>query len=294
MIDVPAMCRCRVDSGDSVSRALQSIACLEPRLLDFDDLGVDACLIAQHFLQPFAARVRVELRAGKLRLDRRAALRQRLETRFELFDLLAQRLLALPALRLAAFAILARLRTIGLLDELDDGLLPGTPFAEPDAVLIEVTVVFLHAPIGDHQPAIGNAAQEKSVVGHDDHRTSEVLQRDGQSVPHLEIQVIGRLVEQQHVRPLKDEQREYQARFFPARELLDGAERRVARKAEAAYEAAQVSFSGTRIEPLKVLQRSRRAVEIYGGSRNANLKGVSTWAGAMSSMRSSAFIRLCA
>jgi hypothetical protein len=46
------------------------------------------------------------------------------------------------------------------------------------------------------------------VVRDDHQRTLELQQRLGQRFAHLDVEVIGRLVEQQQVRPLIDDQRE--------------------------------------------------------------------------------------
>src|SRR5688572_31723937 len=103
--------------GSGRRRLLQYFARVEPRLLRFGDLALDARLVAQQLLQLVPARSGVQIAAGELRVDLRAALRQRLQTPFELLDLLPQRLLALPLFRFGALAVLASLRAIHPVDD---------------------------------------------------------------------------------------------------------------------------------------------------------------------------------
>ncbi len=65
----------------------------------------------------------------------------------------------------------------------------------------------------------------------------------GQLVPRLQIQVIGRLVEQEQVRLLPDDQRKREPRLFAAGEGRDLRRRHFAGKIEAAEEVAQFLFA---------------------------------------------------
>lgn len=84
-----------------------------------------------------------------------------------------------------------------------------------------------------------------SIVGDHDHRPFESLQCQAQGVAHLEVQVVGRLIQQQQIGPLQDQHRQYQTSLFPSGKrgylsvgLLSG-------KAEAAQEISELLLPGT-------------------------------------------------
>jgi hypothetical protein len=62
-----------------------------------------------------------------------------------------------------------------------------------------------------------------AVVRDEDHAAFVVLQREGQRFAHFEVEVVGRLVEQQQVGLGADQQGQRQARFLAAGEGFDGA-----------------------------------------------------------------------
>ena len=72
------------------------------------------------------------------------------------------------------------------------------------------------------------------------HGPFEALQRHGEGVAHLQIQVVGRFIEQQEVGLLPGDQRQHQSRFFAAGEGGHLVERLVTVKTEAAQIVAQL------------------------------------------------------
>jgi hypothetical protein len=62
-----------------------------------------------------------------------------------------------------------------------------------------------------------------AVVRDEDHAAFVVLQRESQRFAHFEVEVVGRLVEQQQVGLGADQQGQRQARFLAAGEGFDGA-----------------------------------------------------------------------
>jgi hypothetical protein len=68
----------------------------------------------------------------------------------------------------------------------------------------QVVVVGLHAPIGDVQEAVRGAAQQVPIVAHQ-HRAGEFEQRQFQGAAHLQVEVVGRFVQHQHVGALPDQ-----------------------------------------------------------------------------------------
>jgi len=74
-------------------------------------------------------------------------------------------------------------------------LLAGTIVDQPASVVLKVTFELHDPAFCNQQEFIGRAFQQVPVVGHDEHGPLEVLQGQRQRQPHLEIEVVGRLVE---------------------------------------------------------------------------------------------------
>jgi hypothetical protein len=85
-----------------------------------------------------------------------------------------------------------------------------------------------------------------AVVRDDHHAALVFLQRQRQGVAHLEVEVVGRLVEQQQVGLLPDQQGQGEARLLAAGEIADLAQCHVAVEVEAAEVIADRSCSRVR------------------------------------------------
>ncbi len=92
-------------------------------------------------------------------------------------------------------------------------------------------------------------------MGDDDERAVVVLQRLGQRLAHLDVEVVGRLVEDQQVRPLPHQQRQREPRLLAAGKAPDRRAHHVAAEIEAAEEVAQLLLARRRLEPRQVPQR---------------------------------------
>ena len=100
----------------------------------------------------------------------------------------------------------------------------------------------MHRAIGHQPELVADAAQQAPIVRHDDDGAGEILQRGDQRMAHLEVEMVGRLVEQQQVGPLGNQDRERQPRAFTAREVHHRLEHAVAAEAEAAEMIAAALF----------------------------------------------------
>ena len=76
-------------------------------------------------------------------------------------------------------------------------------------------------------------------MGHHDDGAVEVAQRLGQRFAHLQVQVVGRFVQQQHVGLLPGDQGQGQARALAAGEAVHGLEGAVAGEVPLAEEIAE-------------------------------------------------------
>src|SRR5690606_34689420 len=90
----------------------------------------------------------------------------------------------------------------------------------------------------------------------------EVLQRQRERVAHLQVEVVGRLVEQQQVGSLPDQDGQRKARLLATGERTAGRGRRrgrttgpVTAKIEAAEVVAQLLLTHRGVQPQHVLQR---------------------------------------
>ncbi len=94
-----------------------------------------------------------------------------------------------------------------------------------------------------------------AVVRHDDQCAFKINQRFGERLAHVEIQVVGRFIEQQQIWTLPDDQRQYQARFLAAGETLRLFRYFVALETEAAEIVAQLLLQFLRRQTRHMLQR---------------------------------------
>ncbi|TWG79689.1 hypothetical protein L602_000600000890 [Cupriavidus gilardii J11] len=88
-----------------------------------------------------------------------------------------------------------------------------------------------------------------------DQRALELGQRHGQRLSRVEVQVIGRFVQQQQVGLLPDDERQRQPGLLAAGEGRDRRGRHVAAEVEAAQEVAQFLLARVRRETRQLLQR---------------------------------------
>jgi len=89
------------------------------------------------------------------------------------------------------------------------------------------------AAIDQHQP-VGGQFDYVAIMADQDNRAGIGVERLHQCLARIDIEVVGRFVEDQQVRGIACDQRQCQARAFPAREFLHPRLRPRAGKAEAA------------------------------------------------------------
>lgn len=122
-------------------------------------------------------------------------------------------------------------------------------------VVVQIAVERLD-PATVHQiEVIGGGAQQVTVVGDHYHGTLEALQRHGQGVAHLQIQVVGRFIQQQEVWLLPGDEGQHQPRLFTAGEGGHLVQRLVTVEAEAAEVVAQLLLGLVRREAGQVIER---------------------------------------
>ena len=122
-------------------------------------------------------------------------------------------------------------------------------------VVVQIAVERLD-PATVHQiEVIRGGAQQVTVVGDHHHGTLEALQRHGQGVAHLQIQVVGRFIQQQEVRLLPGDEGQHQPRLLAAGEGGHLVQRLVTVEAEAAEVVAQLLLGLVRREAGQVIER---------------------------------------
>src|SRR5436309_12616790 len=85
------------------------------------------------------------------------------------------------------------------------------------------TTSFADLPVEDLEHAVGDALEEVAVVADRDHRAVEGLQRGLERLDGWDVEVVGRLVEDEAVRPREHQQQAAQARALAAAHPADGA-----------------------------------------------------------------------
>ena len=93
------------------------------------------------------------------------------------------------------------------------------------------------------------------VMRHYHQRTVKFLQGFCNRFTHLDIEVIGRFVEQQQIRFLPDDQSQRKPGFFATRKRRDAGVSLLTSEVKAAEEIAEFLLARAGIEPLHVLQR---------------------------------------
>src|SRR5207248_7137154 len=78
----------------------------------------------------------------------------------------------------------------------------------------------LHAPVAQLEDALYDGIEEVSVVADDQHRRAACLHIAFEPHSYHEVQVIGRFVEQEHVRPTEQQASKGDTHVPTARELL--------------------------------------------------------------------------
>ena len=126
---------------------------------------------------------------------------------------------------------------------------------EPVAVVVEVAVERRERAVGDQHQRVGRGAQQVAVVRDQHHRALVLLQCERHRLPHVEIEMVGRLVEEKQVRLLPYHEREREPGALAAGEPGDRRKRHVARKIEAAQEVAECLLARRAVEPPQVLER---------------------------------------
>ena len=112
---------------------------------------------------------------------------------------------------------------------------------------VVVAVHDLSRAVREHDQQIDDAVEEVAVVADDDRRALELLQRLFQRVAGPEVEVVGRLVEDQHVGAVDGELRERRPAPLAAGELLHRLLDDLAVQAEAAEQVAHLLLGVRRV-----------------------------------------------
>ena len=87
----------------------------------------------------------------------------------------------------------------------------------PVPVVVEVAVERRDTAVVHEPERVGGRGQQVTVVRDDDERAVEILQRLGQRLAHLDVEVVGRLVENQELRLRAHDHRQHEPRLLPSR-----------------------------------------------------------------------------
>src|SRR5690606_7319307 len=130
-------------------------------------------------------------------------------------------------------------------------------------VLLVRAVVIADPRTADLDDTGGELIDEPAVVRHEDQSTIVVPQSVDERLDRLEVEVVRRLVEHQHVRLLDLQPREHQPRGLTTRERAEGLLRRIAGEQHQAELTADVTavLAGAEV-PEPALRRRLDAIEL--------------------------------
>ena len=131
----------------------------------------------------------------------------------------------------------------------------GRTRAQPGGVFVQVAGERFDHAIGHAPVGFADQADQVAIVGDHDDGALEQAQRLGQRLAHFKVEVVGGLIEQQHVGLPPGDQRQRQARAFAAGEPIDRFERAVAGEIPLAEEIAERLGRGVRREVAQVVDR---------------------------------------
>ena len=128
-------------------------------------------------------------------------------------------------------------------------------------VVVQIAVEGFQTACVDQQKLVGGGFDQAAVVRYQDQRALKTLQRKGERVAHVQIEMVGRFVQQQQIGFLPYQHRQCQSRFFAAGKGGDGLQGGVADEIETAEKIADVLLFGFGREFLDVPQRALVATQ---------------------------------
>ncbi len=146
-----------------------------------------------------------------------------------------------------------------------------------DAAEVGVVVALDHAEPSrlDDQQMVGDAVDEVAVVADKQHRAVELAQRSLQGIAGPEVEVVGRLIEDEEIGVLGGEPGQGSAAPFAAAEQGDLLKRGVARESETGQQPAALRLveflvgGADRVDHVRgVVERSKLLVEVAERQRH--------------------------
>src|SRR6516162_4582947 len=133
---------------------------------------------------------------------------------------------------------------------------------EPPRIVIEIAVEALDTGAMHDEQIIDDRPQQVAVVRNEHDGSVVVLKRDREGLPHVEIEMIRRLIEQEQIGPPIRGKREHEPRLLPARQRRNGLEHSVATETEAREIIAQLLLAraGGALPAYSVQRLQRRFV----------------------------------
>ena len=106
------------------------------------------------------------------------------------------------------------------------------------AIIVEVALERRHGAVGDQPQPVRHQVDQMGIVADQHDGAGVVVDRLHQRLTGVDVEVVGRLVQDQNVRPGIAHQRQQQPRLFAAGKRLDGDVRLVLDQAELAEPGA--------------------------------------------------------
>lgn len=117
-------------------------------------------------------------------------------------------------------------------------------FKEPVPVIVQIAVEFFQLSFGNDIEPVCRRSQKMAIMRDKQKRAFILGKCLGQGFAHVEVEMVGRFVQEQQVRTFPDNQGERKPRFFATGKGSDRAGRHFAVEVEAAQKVAQFLFTG--------------------------------------------------
>src|SRR6185312_2654387 len=237
---------------------------LEPALFESGDLPRKLAVPGAQSPLLIARCSSVGRRIREARLDLLPLGDQLVEQSLQFTLLGAQRRQAIAGLRFEPALITAGKRAGG--PAATDGQWHGVASSEPCGIVLQVAIEGGDGTVGNQEEPIARPAQQRAIVRDDHYRAVEVLQRHQQRVPHVEVQMIRGLIEEQQVGFAGNEDRERETSALATRELPRRLEDPIAPETEAPEMIPPLELTPTRLlgatTTLELAERSAVGVEV--------------------------------
>ncbi len=141
----------------------------------------------------------------------------------------------------------------------------GIATAQPGGVIVKITIEGFDPALGHAPETVTDQPEQVAVVADQNDGAGIVSQRLSQGFAHIQIQMVGRFVQQQYVGSFPGQQRQSQARAFATGKAIDDFKGPIPGEIPTAQIIAQGLLAGLRSHDLQMLDRTGAVLQGLDG-----------------------------